>query len=504
MILLAPFLIIGYIWWRLSKRARRRGHGRGAGGGAVQGQGVRRRSGRTPPSPTWPATTGPRPRSPRWSTSCRTRGATPRPGPWRPRGILMVGPPGTGKTLLARAVAGEASVPFFSVTGSSFVEMFVGVGAARVRDLFAEARKRAPAIIFVDEIDAIGQRRGGAGAVVSNDEREQTLNQLLAEMDGFDPADGHRRAGRHQPARGPGPRPAAPGRFDRQVTVPLPNAGRAPGDPDRPLPGQAAGPRCRPGGGGPGHARVFRGRPGQPGQRGGHRRRARRPRRDLAAADFDEARDRIILGRREGSNVLLPDEKHAVAVHEAGHALVAAYSDKADPVAKVTILPAGQALGVTEQLPLVERHLYGEDYLHDILAVFLGGRAGRAGGAGPGFHRRLQRPGQGDGPGHQDGARVRAVGQPRAGRLPLGGFGLPRRRWRRVLQPPVCRSHPGHHRRRGVTPAARGRATGRSRCSRATSTSSTAWCNCSCPTRRWTGRRSTPWPADLSRRAQRA
>jgi cell division protease FtsH len=287
----------------------------------------------------------------------------------------MVGPPGTGKTLLARAVAGEAEVPFFSVTGSGFVELFVGVGAARVRDLFAEARKRAPAIIFIDEIDAIGQRRAsGGGAYVSNDEREQTLNQLLAEMDGFEPTTGIVVLAATNRPEILDPALLRPGRFDREVTIPLPNVSeraailavhcrgkKLDGDVDLNA--------------------VARGTPGFSGAdlanlvneaaiaavRGG---------RDvITAADFDAARDRIILGRREGSNVLLPEEKHAVAVHESGHALVAALSEHADPVAKVTILPAGQTLGVTEQLPLVERHMYGEDYLLDSLAVRLGGRA---------------------------------------------------------------------------------------------------------------------------------
>jgi cell division protease FtsH len=287
----------------------------------------------------------------------------------------MIGPPGTGKTLLARAVAGEASVPFFSVTGSSFVEMFVGVGAARVRDLFSEARKRAPAIIFVDEIDAIGQRRGGAGAVVSNDEREQTLNQLLAEMDGFDPATGIVVLAATNRPEVLDPALLRPGRFDRQITVPLPNLAERLAI----LKVHCRGKHLTPG---VDLTVVARGTPGFSGADLANLVNeaaivAVRAKRDvLLPADFDQARDRIILGRREGSNVLLPDEKHAVAVHEAGHALVAAYSDKADPVAKVTILPAGQSLGVTEQLPLVERHLYGEDYLHDMLAVFLGGRAG--------------------------------------------------------------------------------------------------------------------------------
>jgi cell division protease FtsH len=291
-----------------------------------------------------------------------------------PRGVLMVGPPGTGKTLLARAVAGEAKVPFFSVTGSSFVELFVGVGASRVRDLFAEARKRAPAIIFIDEIDAIGQRRAGSGAVVSNDEREQTLNQLLAEMDGFEPSAGVVVLGATNRPEVLDPALLRPGRFDRQVTIPLPNVTERAAilavhcrdkklAPDVDLNAIARG---TPGFSGAdlanlaNEAAIFA---------------VRGNRQVITAADFDAARDRIILGRREGSNVLLPEEKHAVAVHESGHAMVAALSAHADPVAKVTILPAGQTLGVTEQLPLVERHMYSEDYLLDSLAVRLGGRA---------------------------------------------------------------------------------------------------------------------------------
>lgn len=286
----------------------------------------------------------------------------------------MVGPPGTGKTLLARAVAGEAAVPFFSVAGSSFVEMFVGVGAARVRDLFSEARKRAPVIIFVDELDAIGQRRSGTGAVVSNDEREQTLNQLLSEMDGFDPATGIVLLAATNRPEVLDPALLRPGRFDRRVTIPLPTLAERAAILAVHCRGKQLGPdvdlmivaRGTPGFSGAdlanlaNEAAIFAVRDG---------------REVLTAADFSEARDRILLGRREGSNVLLPAEKRAVAVHEAGHALVAALSEHADPVAKVTILPAGQALGVTEQLPLVERHLYGEDYLADTLAVRLGGRA---------------------------------------------------------------------------------------------------------------------------------
>jgi cell division protease FtsH len=291
-----------------------------------------------------------------------------------PRGVLMIGPPGTGKTLLARAVAGEAAVPFFSVAGSSFVEMFVGVGAARVRDLFAEARKRAPAIIFIDEIDAIGQRRAGSGAVVANDEREQTLNQLLAEMDGFDPTMGIVVLGATNRPEVLDPALLRPGRFDRQVTIPLPNVNEREAILRVHSKGKTLAPNVD-------LNVVARGTPGFSGADLANLANeaaifaVRDNRNVVTAADFDAARDRIILGRREGSNVLLPEEKYNVAVHESGHALVAALSEHADPVAKVTILPAGQALGVTEQLPLVERHMYGEDYLYDSLAVRLGGRA---------------------------------------------------------------------------------------------------------------------------------
>ena len=291
-----------------------------------------------------------------------------------PRGVLMIGPPGTGKTLLARAVAGEAHVPFFSVTGSSFVEMFVGVGAARVRDLFAEARKRSPAIIFIDEIDAIGQRRAGSGAVVSNDEREQTLNQLLSEMDGFDPTMGIVVLGATNRPEVLDPALLRPGRFDRQVTIPLPNVNERQAILRVHSKGKKLAPNVN-------LEVVARGTPGFSGADLANLANeaaifaVRDNRNGVSAADFEAARDRIILGRREGSNVLLPEEKHAVAVHESGHALVAALSEHADPVAKVTILPAGQTLGVTEQLPLVERHMYGEDYLYDSLGVRLGGRA---------------------------------------------------------------------------------------------------------------------------------
>ena len=293
-------------------------------------------------------------------------------GAMGPKGVLMVGPPGTGKTLIARAVAGEAGVPFISVTGSSFVEMFVGVGAARVRDLFNDARKRAPAIIFIDEIDAIGQRRGGQ--VVSNDERDQTLNQMLSEMDGFDPATGVVVIAATNRPEVLDPALLRPGRFDRQVVIPLPTQRERRAILQVHARGKKLGPDVD-------LDVVARGTPGFSGadlanlvnEAAIHAVRAGRT--TLTALDFSEARDRILLGRRESSNALLPDEKRAVAVHESGHALVAALSAHGDPVAKVTILPAGQALGVTEQLPVDERHLYSEGYLRDSLAIRLGGRA---------------------------------------------------------------------------------------------------------------------------------
>jgi cell division protease FtsH len=372
LVLLLPFVFFGYLWWRLSRRA----------GGAFQGAfGVGRSNAKVfdaeRPNTTFADVAGYEgakaeirevvdflQRPDRYAVA----GAT------APRGILMIGPPGTGKTLLARAVAGEANVPFFSVTGSSFVEMFVGVGAARVRDLFEEARKRAPAIIFLDEIDAIGQRRSGSGTLVANDEREQTLNQLLAEMDGFEPSMGIVVLAATNRPEVLDPALLRPGRFDRQVVIPLPNLS----DREAILQVHVKGKHLEPD---VDLGVVARGTPGFSGADLANLvneaaiNAVRSNRTAITSEDFDQARDRIILGRREGSNVLLPEEKHAVAVHESGHALVAAYSKKADPVAKVTILPAGQALGVTEQLPLVERHLYGEDYLIDMLAVYLGGRA---------------------------------------------------------------------------------------------------------------------------------
>ncbi len=296
-----------------------------------------------------------------------------RAGAVGPRGVIMVGPPGTGKTLMARAVAGEAEVPFLALTGSSFVELFVGVGASRVRDLFADARKRAPSIIFIDEIDAIGQRRGGS-AFGSNDEREQTLNQLLAEMDGFDPSTGVVVMAATNRPEVLDPALLRPGRFDREVEIPLPNQAERAAILAVHAEGKHLGPDVD-------FERVARATPGFSGADLANLINEaaivaiRADREVISAADIDEARDRLLLGRRDGSNALLPEEKRSVAIHEAGHALVAFLSEHADPVAKITILPAGRALGVTEQLPVDERHLYSEGYLLDSLAVRLAGRA---------------------------------------------------------------------------------------------------------------------------------
>jgi cell division protease FtsH len=296
-----------------------------------------------------------------------------RAGAVGPKGVLMIGPPGTGKTLLARAVAGEAGVPFFALSGSSFVEMFVGVGASRVRSLFEDARKRAPSIIFIDEIDAIGGRRG-PGGFGSNDEREQTLNQLLSDMDGFEPGARVVVIAATNRAEILDTALLRPGRFDRTVEIPLPNrreraAILAVHGQGKTLAADVD------------LDAVSRGTPGFSGADLANLvneaaiNAVRDGRAILAGVDFADARDRLLLGRRDSINALLPAEKEAVAVHEAGHALVAMLSPHADPVAKVTILPRGSALGVTEQLPVSERHLYPESYLADSLAVRLGGRA---------------------------------------------------------------------------------------------------------------------------------
>ena len=290
-----------------------------------------------------------------------------------PRGVLMAGPPGTGKTLIARAVAGEAHVPFLSVSGAAFVEVFVGVGAARVRDLFDQARTRAPAIVFIDEIDALGTRRDARG-LVGNDEREQTLNQLLAEMDGFEQSHGVVVLAATNRPDALDPALRLPGRFDREVIVPLPNRAErrailsthARGknlEQDVDL-GQVA--AATPGFSGADLANLVN---------EAALTAVRASRTGLTAADFADARDRVVLGTRDRSATLTLEDMATVAVHEAGHALVATLSPHADPVGRVTVLGAGRALGLTEQLPADDRRLYGERYLADMLAVRLGGRA---------------------------------------------------------------------------------------------------------------------------------
>jgi cell division protease FtsH len=295
-----------------------------------------------------------------------------RAGARGPRGVLMAGPPGTGKTLLARAVAGEAHVPFLSVSGSSFVEMFVGVGAARVRDLFEQARACAPAIIFIDEIDALGARRDHSG-FAGHDERDQTLNQLLAEMDGFEEFGGVVVLAATNRPDALDPALRRPGRFDREVIVPLPDRAERRAI----LTAHAHGKRLAadadlnevaattPGFSGADLANLLN-EAAVSAVRGG--------RVSLTAADFASARDRVLLGTRH-SSPLAPGELATVAVHEAGHALVAVLSPHADPVSRVTVLGAGHALGLTELLPADDRRLYGENYLADTLAVRLGGRA---------------------------------------------------------------------------------------------------------------------------------
>jgi cell division protease FtsH len=289
-----------------------------------------------------------------------------------PKGILLVGPPGTGKTLIARAVAGEAGVPFLSVTGSDFMEMFVGVGASRVRDLFQSARKMGKAIIFVDEIDSIGRKRG-AGLGGGHDEREQTLNQMLSEMDGFEATEGIVMIAATNRPDILDPALLRPGRFDRQVVVPLPELSER----EEILRVHAKSKRLAPD---VDLGVVARGSPGMSGAdlsnlvneaalfavRGGED--------EIHQRHFELARDRVLMGARRESMALADREKEAIAYHEAGHAVAAAVLPQADPVHKVTILPMGMALGVTQQLPMDDRHIYRQDYIEDSLVVRMGGR----------------------------------------------------------------------------------------------------------------------------------
>ena len=290
-----------------------------------------------------------------------------------PKGVLLVGPPGTGKTLLAKAIAGEAGVPFFTISGSDFVEMFVGVGASRVRDLFVQGKKNAPCIIFIDEIDAVGRHRG-AGLGGGHDEREQTLNQLLVEMDGFESNEGVIIVAATNRPDVLDPALLRPGRFDRNVVVPKPDIkGRAqilrvhtsktPMAPDVDI------------------DVIARGTPGFSGAdlanlvNEAALLAARRGKDKLEKPEFDEAKDKLIMGSERRSMIINDAEKKNTAYHEAGHTLVARLIPGTDPIHKVSIIPRGMALGLTQQLPIDERHTYSKDYLLNNIAVLMGGRA---------------------------------------------------------------------------------------------------------------------------------
>jgi cell division protease FtsH len=290
-----------------------------------------------------------------------------------PKGVLLVGPPGTGKTLLARAIAGEANVPFFSISGSDFVEMFVGVGASRVRDLFEQGKKNAPCIIFIDEIDAVGRHRG-AGLGGGHDEREQTLNALLVEMDGFESNEGVILIAATNRPDVLDPALLRPGRFDRRVVVPRPDVkGReeilrvhtrkVPLSEDVDL------------------SVIARGTPGFSGADLANLVNesalwaARQNRKFVAMIDFEMSKDKVLMGVERRSMILSDEEKRNTAYHEAGHALVAAMTPGADPLHKVTIIPRGMALGVTMQLPIDDKHTYTKEFLEAQLAVLMGGRA---------------------------------------------------------------------------------------------------------------------------------
>jgi cell division protease FtsH len=290
-----------------------------------------------------------------------------------PKGVLLVGPPGTGKTLLARAIAGEANVPFFSISGSDFVEMFVGVGASRVRDLFEQGKKNAPCIIFIDEIDAVGRHRG-AGLGGGHDEREQTLNALLVEMDGFESNEGVILIAATNRPDVLDPALLRPGRFDRRVVVPRPD-----------VKGREEILRV--------HTRkvplaedvdlsvIARGTPGFSGADLANLVNesalwaARQNRKFVAMVDFEMSKDKVLMGVERRSMILSDEEKRNTAYHEAGHALVAAMTPGADPLHKVTIIPRGMALGVTMQLPIDDKHTYTKEFLEAQLAVLMGGRA---------------------------------------------------------------------------------------------------------------------------------
>src|SRR5262245_11531752 len=288
-----------------------------------------------------------------------------------PKGILLVGPPGTGKTLFARAVAGEAGVGFLSVTGSDFMEMFVGVGASRVRDLFQQARKMGRAIIFIDEIDSIGRKRG-AGLGGGHDEREQTLNQMLAEMDGFETSEGIVIMAATNRPDILDPALLRPGRFDRQIVVPLPEY-------EERLAILKVHSRDKKMGANADLEVMAKGTPGMSGADLANLVNeaalfaVRRGSKEIERIDFESARDRVMMGARRDSLVLSAEEKRTTAYHEGGHAVLAAVLPNSDQLHKVTILPRGMALGVTQTLP-EERHSYSKDYIEDRICMALGGR----------------------------------------------------------------------------------------------------------------------------------
>jgi cell division protease FtsH len=290
-----------------------------------------------------------------------------------PKGVLVVGPPGTGKTLLARAIAGEAGVPFFSISGSDFVEMFVGVGASRVRDLFVQGKKNAPCIVFIDEIDAVGRHRG-AGLGGGHDEREQTLNQLLVEMDGFEGNDGVILVAATNRPDVLDPALLRPGRFDRRVVVPRPDVKGREGILRVHMRGVAVDDSVD-------ISSLARGTPGFAGAdlenlvNEAALLAARRNKDRVGMDEFEAAKDKVMMGSERRSMILSVDERRTTAYHEGGHALVAKLCPSADPVHKVTIIPRGMALGVTQQVPIDDRHTWSRSYLLDRLAIMFGGRA---------------------------------------------------------------------------------------------------------------------------------